>query len=132
MVTQRKLLKRLDQERVEEAIRAAQSGTTGEIRVSVAPLFWGDVEHGAKKAFHRLGLHTIPDRNAVLFFVVPSRRKCVVWGDAGIHEKAGDQFWQETLRTVAAHFRDGNFTDGLVTGVALVGEQLSVHFPSRA
>ena len=41
------------------------------------------------------------DRNAVLFFVVPARRKFVVLGDSGIHEKVGQEFWHHIVRTVS-------------------------------
>ena len=41
------------------------------------------------------------DRNAVLFFVVPARRKFVVLGDSGIHEKVGQEFWHEIARIVS-------------------------------
>ena len=91
----------IDKERIKQAIQKAERRTSGEIRVSVSPLFWGDVRKAAEKAFDRLGMTATKDRNAVLFFVVPARRKFVVLGDSGIHEKVGQEFWHHIVRTVS-------------------------------
>ena len=43
-MNRRSLRKCVDQARVVEAIQEAERVTSGEIRVSVAPFFWGNVE----------------------------------------------------------------------------------------
>jgi uncharacterized membrane protein len=65
----------------------------------------------------------------VLFFVVPSRRKFVVLGDCGIHERVGQEFWNGIAAAVSEKFREGDFTGGLVQGIEKVAEQLAAHFP---
>jgi uncharacterized membrane protein len=128
--TQRhKLIQRLDAERIERAIAAAERLTSGEIRVSVAPLFWGDVARAARRAFERLRMHETRERNGVLFFIVPSRRKFYVLGDAGIHAKVGEDFWQAVAAVMALHFERGDFTEGLIRGIATLAERLKEHFP---
>jgi uncharacterized membrane protein len=122
----------IDKDRIKQAIQKAERLTSGEIRVSVSPLFWGDVRKAAEKAFERLGMTATKHRNAVLFFVVPARRKFVVLGDSGIHEKVGPEFWKHIVRTVSEKFQQGDFTGGLVAGVEAVGVDLAKHFPSRA
>ena len=67
-----RLLKRIDVERVRQAIAAAEHQTSVRVRVSLAPFFWGDVRRVAERAFTRLGRH------GVLILVVPSRRQFVV------------------------------------------------------
>ena len=129
VMTHRKLMESVDTRRIEEAILGAEQRTSGEVRVSVSRLFWGDVDKAARKAFERMGMTQTRQRNAVLFFVVPSRRKFVVLGDAGIHEKVGQQFWHSIVAVVSERFRGGDFTGGLVRGIELVGEQLAAHFP---
>ena len=62
VTTRKKLLQLIDQQRVRRAIEDAESRTSGEIRVSVAPLFWGSVEKAAKRAFDRLGMTRTKDR----------------------------------------------------------------------
>jgi uncharacterized membrane protein len=129
VMTRRQMMRAIDTARVEQAIRDAETRTSGEIAVSVAPLFWGNVEKAAQKAFARIGMTQTQLRNGVLFFVVPSRRRFVVLGDTGIHEKVGQEFWNQVATHLSEHFRAGNFTEGLVHGIAEVGKQLAAHFP---
>jgi uncharacterized membrane protein len=125
----RKLAQAVDKAAIERAIAAAEVQTSGQIRVSLAPHFWGDVRRTAERAFERMGMTTTPHRNAVLFFVVPGRRKFVVLGDAGIHEKVGQEFWEQVTAAVSQRFREGDLTGGLVHGIQTVGEQLARYFP---
>lgn len=129
-MSRRSLRKCVDQAQVVAAIRAAEQVTSGEIRVSVAPFFWGNVEKTAGKAFRRLGMAHTADRNAVLIFLVPSRRRFAILGDTGIHEKVGQAFWNEVSTCLSSHFRRGAFTEGLVEGIRMVGDSLATHFPS--
>jgi uncharacterized membrane protein len=122
----------IDKVRVKQAIQKAERRTSGEIRVSVSPLFWGDVRKAAERAFERLGMCATKDRNAVLFFVAPARRKLVVLGDRGIHQKAGDEFWRDLAGAVSEKFKEGDFTGGLVAGIEAAGERLAEHFPYEA
>ncbi|HEX7553456.1 MAG TPA: TPM domain-containing protein [Geothrix sp.] len=129
-MSRKSLRKCVDQARVVEAIREAERVTSGEIRVSVAPFFWGSVEKTAGKAFRRLGMENTADRNGVLIFLVPSRKRFAILGDMGIHEKVGQAFWHDASACLSAHFRQGAFTEGLVATVRMVGERLATHFPS--
>lgn len=131
-MTRRGLLRAIDQEKIKAAIRQAEDRTSGEICVSVAPLFWGSIEKAADRAFTRMGMIRTRERNGVLFFVVPSRRKFVVLGDHGIHEKVGQEFWDRIAAAMSDKFRERDFTGGLVKGIEEVGEQLSTHFPHRS
>jgi uncharacterized membrane protein len=81
VMTRQQLLKSIDGDRVKGAIERAEDQTSGEIVVSVAPFFWGNVEKAARRAFVRLGISRTQARNGVLFFIVPSRRLFVVLGD---------------------------------------------------
>lgn len=129
VMTRGKLLRSLDRQRIVEAIAQAERGTTGEIRVSVSTLIWGDVRKAAEQAFERMHMTATNDRNAVLFFVVPARRKIVVLGDTGVHAKVGEEFWHHIVKAVSHSFRAHDYTDGLVRAIAAVGRQLTVHFP---
>jgi uncharacterized membrane protein len=132
VMTRKKLVQIIDRDKIKEAIQKAEHRTSGEIRVSVAPFFWGNVHKAAEKAFARLGMMRTKDRNGVLLFVVPARRKFVVLGDTGIHECVGQDFWHRIVAVVTEKFRGGDFTGGLIRGIEEVGEQLSTHFPYDA
>ena len=129
VMTRKKLMRTIDREKIKLAIESAERRTSGEICVSVARLFWGSVERAADRAFVRMGMSRTKDRNGVLFFVVPARRKFVVLGDQGIHERVGQQFWESVAAILSEKFREGDFTGGLIKGIESVGEQLSTHFP---
>ena len=131
-MSRRKLLGQVDQARLVEAIRRAELATSGEIRVCVARLFWGDVYKAAERAFDRLGMRRTSQRNGVLFFVVPARRRFAVLGDSGIHEKVGQAFWEGVTAALSKRFREGDFTGGLVDGIEMVAVELAKHFPYDA
>jgi uncharacterized membrane protein len=121
-----RLLKRIDVERLREAIAAAEHQTSGRVRVSLAPFFWGDVRRAAEKTFTRLG------RRGVLIFVVPARRKFVVLGDEDIHSRVGQDFWDDVTAAIAERFRAGDFTGGLVHGIETAGRELAASLPYDA
>lgn len=127
--SRRKLMQTVDVERVKAAITAAERSASGEIRVSVSRFFWGSVRRVAEKAFVRLGMTATKDRNGILFFIVPSRKKFTVLGDAGIHAQVGQEFWDSLAGHMAEHFRKGAFTEGLVAAIEEAGRQLAAHFP---
>jgi uncharacterized membrane protein len=131
LMHRRRFRQLVDAERVRAAIEAAEQQTSGEIRVSVATFFWGRVRPAAEHAFERLGMTATAERNGVLFFVVPSRRRFVVLGDEGIHARVGQDFWEELAAAMSAKFRAGDFTGGLVAGIEEAGRQLAEHFPHQ-
>jgi uncharacterized membrane protein len=123
------LMRTIDVDRVKAAIVAAERATSGEVRVSVARFFWGGVRRAAERAFARLGMARTKDRNGILFFIVPARKKFAVLGDRGIHDKVGQEFWESLAGLMSARFRKGEFTEGLVEAIAEAGRQLAAHFP---
>jgi len=129
--TRRGLSKWLDLARIERAIHEAEQRTSGEIRVSAAPFFFGSVERTAERAFARLGMTNTRERNGVLLFVVPARRRLVVLGDEGIHAKVGQAFWDKLVTDLTARLRAGDFTGGLERAISELGAQLATHFPHR-
>jgi uncharacterized membrane protein len=121
----------VDKKRVREAILRAEAATAAPISVSVVPHVEGDVHAEALAALHRRGLSRTPDRNAVHFFIVPSRREFAVVGDAGAHERLGQEAWNSVAATVEKHFRAGDPTAGVVAGIEEVGRHLARHFPRQ-
>ena len=131
-MTRGKMMQLIDAAQIEAAIKKAEERTSGEICVSVSHYFWGDVRAAAEKAFARLSIAQTAQHNGVLFFVVPGRRKFVLLGDQGIHEKVGAKFWTEVVQGMTERFRQSDFTGGIVRGIEHVGAQLALHFPNAA
>jgi uncharacterized membrane protein len=128
-MSRKKLYQRIDKEIILKSIAAAEQQTSGEIRVSVSPFFWGNVRKVADKAFYRLGMNATRERNGILFFIVPARRKFAIIGDQGIHEKVGQEFWEKLVAAMAEDFKQGEFSAGLQKGIAQAGRSLAEHFP---
>jgi uncharacterized membrane protein len=129
----REFLSKLEHDRIIQAIREAESKTSGEIRVLIQrgklkldPLV------AAQKKFHRLGMHKTRERNAVLIFVAPRVHKFAVVGDEAIHEKCGDQFWQRVATAMHHCFRQQKFTDGIGGAITIIGDALAQHFPKTS
>ncbi len=128
-LTRGRLLKHIDGDRIRQEIEAAEKMTSGEIRVSVAPLFWGNVRREAERAFDRLGMRNTRDRNGVLIFIVPSRRSFAILGDEGIDRSVGQTFWDNLAKILTQSFKSEDFTLGLIQCIQAIGEQLATAFP---
>jgi len=126
----REFLSKLEHDRIIEAIREAESKSSGEIRVVIQRgKLKSDPLDAAQKKFHRLGMHKTRERNAVLIFVAPRVHKLAVVGDNAIHEKCGDEFWQRLVQRMRTHFQNEKFSDALIEAVNEVGSVLATHFP---
>lgn len=119
----------LDHDRIVAAIAAAESRSSGEIRVHVTQRQPDDLEARARRRFELLGMTNTAERNGVLFYIAPGLRRFQILGDLGIHEKCGDDFWKEVAAEMEESFRRGDFTEGIVLGVEKVGNLLAAHFP---
>lgn len=129
----REFLSKLDHDRIIQAIREAESRTSGEIRVLIQRgNLSSDPLVATQKKFHRLGMHKTRERNAVLIFVAPRVHKFAVVGDNAIHEKCGDEFWQRVVEKMRAHFQNEKFSDALIEAVKEVGSVLARHFPKTS
>lgn len=128
----RHFLSKLDSDRIVEAIAAAERKSSGEIRVHVTRRKPENLEERAKRRFELLGMTRTAHRNGVLIYIAPKLRRFQVLGDTGIHQKCGDDFWKETAAEMETRFRRGDFTEGILHGIAKVGELLAEHFPREA
>jgi len=124
-------LPKIDQDRVVAAIAAAESRTSGEIRVVVARHAAADAVTVAQKNFERLGMTQTKERNGVLIFLAPASRTFAVIGDTAVHEKCGDAFWRLLTAAMTLHFKRGEFTEGLIHGIEKAGALLGEHFPRK-
>lgn len=126
----KEFLSKLEHDRIIHAIQAAESKTSGEIRVYIQRgLVKGDALPAATKKFHKLGIHRTGERNGVLIFIAPRAHKFAVVGDKAIHEKCGEQFWQSVVDRMRAHFQSEKFSDALVEAIEEIGKVLATHFP---
>lgn len=126
------LLPPVDQERIVEAIRQAESTTSGEIKVHIEDRCpGGDPYRRATALFSQLGLQRTREHNAVLIYVAMGPRKLALLGDRGIHQEVGAPFWTEAVERMRTAFARGAFGEGIVGAVQAVGSRLAQRFPPR-
>lgn len=118
-------------ESIRKAIENAEERTSGEMRVHIENICKGDVVKAAEGRFGKMKMHKTKDRNAVLFYLAVESKVFSIYGDKGIHEKVGADFWNETSALMEKHFRSGNFTEGLCEGITMAGEKLATYFPHQ-
>ncbi|MFD1063276.1 TPM domain-containing protein [Winogradskyella litorisediminis] len=118
-----------EEEAVVAAIREAEKDTSGEIRVHIENSCVGDIFEHAMEVFHYLKMDNTKEQNGVLIYVAVSKKAFVIYGDSGINNVVSDDFWNKTRDIITTHFKNGNFSKGLIEGIKKAGNELSEHFP---
>jgi uncharacterized membrane protein len=120
-----------EEQEITAAIKLAERGTSGEIRLFVEDFCMRDhpVER-AEEVFRLFGMFNTKERNAVLIYFAEKSRQFAIWGDTGIHEKVGYQFWDAEKHLLREHFQRDEKTEGVIQAVALIGSRLREHFPA--
>ena len=121
-----------EQQRVVDAIAAAEKLTSGEIRVHITPRCRGDVFSRAVAVFHKLGMENTVNHNGVLVYVAFKSHKFAIVGDSGIDRKVPAGFWDAESATLAAHLKRGEIADGLCEVIKHAGRRLAEYFPVGA
>lgn len=118
-------------EAIKNAIIEAELNTSGEIRVHIDTKCSGDPVQAAVKIFKQLGMENTEQRNGVLIYVAMDDHKLAIIGDQGINEVVPDHFWDDERDLMIAYFKRGEYTEGLVAGILMVGDQLKGAFPAE-
>jgi uncharacterized membrane protein len=128
----RKYFSEKEKLQIKNAIRAAEFNTSGEIRVHIESHCKENVLDRAAFWFEKLEMHKTEQRNAVLFYLAIEDHQFAILGDAGINQKVPGNFWENIKEMMAEKFKEGNFTEGLSSGIIKAGEQLKQHFPWKS
>lgn len=119
------------QDRLMEAIRSAESNTSGEIRVHVEDYSRSDVLARTKFLFTKLGMHQTIAKNGVLIYVAVKDHQVAIFGDQGIDEVVEADFWESEIKLLIDHFKRNDYLTGLELAIARVGEKLKAFFPHQ-
>ncbi|MDD5348781.1 MAG: TPM domain-containing protein [Chthoniobacteraceae bacterium] len=124
-------LNQLDDQRIVAAITESERHTSGQIRVYISRKDVEDALTRAKARFMALGMDKTRDRNAVLIYFAPRSHQFAVVGDAGVHERCGDDFWRQLTAAMGAALKNRQFTEAVILAVERCGALLAEHFPPR-
>lgn len=112
-----------------EAIKTAEDHSTGEIRIHIDSTTEGNNAEIAFEVFKKLCKDQTAERNAVLFHVNFEQHYLTIIGDAGIHAKVHQNFWDRLHDKITLEFVKGNYFEGLKNAVLETGLELKKHFP---
>ena len=113
-----------------DAVQNAEQRTSGEIRVFVEHRCrYVNAIDRAIEIFENLQMHKTQLRNAVLVYVAIKDRQLAVFGDEGIHNKVGNEYWAAEVVKMIHAFNRENIAQGIAQCVKNIGEALCTHFP---
>jgi uncharacterized membrane protein len=119
-----------EKEAIVEAIRKAEQRTSGEIRIYIeSKCSLVNPVHRAKELFFGLQMDKTAERNAVLLYVAMKDRQLAIFGDEGIHQKVGYEFWNAEVKAMLSEFNLQHYADGFIKIINDIGEALVTHFP---
>lgn len=118
-----------EQQLIRAAVELAERFTSGEIRICVEKTCSEPVLDRAANYFKKLGMDKTAQRNGVLIYIAMQDHQFAIIGDVGINRVVPPDFWDSTKEAMLNHFKNGNHTEGIISGIKLAGEQLQEFFP---
>ena len=120
------------QKTVVDAVRLAEKGTSGEIRIHIDGDCPSSALERAEEVFAKLGMHRTKLRNGVLIYLACNTKVFAIIGDKGINDLVPEHFWEDVIAMMGSEFRAGRFTEGLAQAVIMAGEKLQAYFPYQS
>ena len=119
-----------EKEKIVAAIHSMEQETSGEIRVYVEHKnpFMDPVDR-AKEIFHKLNMGKTKHRNGVLLYIAMKHRELALYGDEGIYNATGQDYWSNAVTKIISHFKGNNICNGIVHCIHEVGQTLREKFP---
>ncbi len=115
------------------AIQKAEQRTSGEVRIYVeSRCKYVNPVMRAKELFQALNMFETAERNGVLVYVAMKDKQLAIYGDEGIHQKVGADFWNAEVSKMLQLFNKHDYALGIATIIEEIGEALTLHFPYDA
>lgn len=118
------------QQQMVEAIREAEKNTSGEVRLFVeSKCKFVDPVDRAHEIFFSLKMEQTKDRNAVLLYMAIDDHQLALYGDEGIYQRLGAQYWNAEVKKIISHFTRDDYTGGICHVIKDIGDALQKEFP---
>jgi uncharacterized membrane protein len=114
---------------IKEAIERAEKQTSGEICVYLDKHCNTDPMKKALAQFHKMKMSKTKLRNATLIYLATEDKVFAILGDKGIHDKVGQDFWDQSKAIMKDHFIKGEVIPGIVKAIEQIGTALKTYFP---
>lgn len=119
-----------EKERILMAIQQAERQTSGEIRVfAEGRCRYVDPIDRAGEVFWGLQMDRTTDRNGVLLYIAFRDHQFAIFADKGIHERLGNAYWQQEVKSMQHHFKKNHYADAVVEVIGNIGQALREQFP---
>jgi len=119
-----------ENEQIVNAIQEAERQTSGEIRIFIeSRCKYVDALDRATEIFNNLQMGKTELRNGVLFYLAVKDKQLAIFADKGIHEAAGNNYWQNAVKDIISVFTKDSLIAGITTSIYKIGQALKEHFP---
>jgi uncharacterized membrane protein len=123
---------------IEQAIKAGEATHSGQVRFVVEgaldgrPLFKGQSARArALDIFSQLRIWDTAHNNGVLIYLLLADRDVEIVADRGIDAHVSAAGWDKICKAMEVDFRNGNFSGGVIKGIAAVSHELARYFPKQ-
>jgi uncharacterized membrane protein len=124
-------------DRIEAAVTASEQKHRGEIRFAVEgaleflPVLRGlTARQRALDVFSLLRVWDTEENTGVLIYLQVVDREIEIVADRGIAHRIGQHEWDAICRRMEKAFAEARYDEGVIAGIAEVGELLARHFPA--
>ncbi len=125
-------------QRIGAAVTESENSHLGEVRFVVeAVLPWQMALRGVSARERAIGLFSdlrlwdTELNSGVLVYLLLADRDVEIVADRGIHARVGEAGWQAICHAMETRFRNGEFENGVLEGIASITSLLAQHFPAR-
>lgn len=123
--------------KISQEISEIEKLTSGEIRLCVQEER-GKLEKNktprelALQEFVMLEMHKTKERTGVLIHILVNERKFEILADEGINKKIEEHMWNDIKEHMRTEFRQGNYLEGVLYCIRLIGGKLKDEFPCKS
>ena len=118
-------------EQIVEAVRAAESHSSGEIRVHLEDRCGDAAWHRARELFYELDMDDTRQQNGLILYLAVLDKQFAIYADEGYDDYLSDGFWDELIAHLSKRFQEGEFLLGLIEILAEIGTVLRAWFPAQ-
>jgi uncharacterized membrane protein len=122
--------------RISRKLKETEKETSGKICVTIREHrhyfdFKKSVKELAAAEFTRLGIGKTKEKAGILIFILLEGRQFYILTDTGIKEKIPQNTWDGIKEEMQAMFINGEFCKGVLYGIDMVANILTIHFPAK-
>jgi uncharacterized membrane protein len=110
-------------------IASVERLTIGEVRLHIEDFCDSDPLERAIQVFEKLGMQKTKNRSGILIYLASQSRKIAIYGDEGIHNKVGKEYWNNIVTRTILRIQSEDMTAAMIQVIKELGEPLAEHFP---